>query len=177
MLLGCSSGPKALLQVSALSRGTRASLTASASGPSTGKRWRGLRPSGQECRFRGGPPSPALPSLIPTPLQDQAAFCEARKSESFPSPRPSQTPSPQHPILPTHTRASPRPWPAPYLRRGPPSPRWRKPCRLGAPGAPGAGTQGARPLPSSPASTAARGPGRCGRSAGQTAEGVAAQYQ
>lgn len=63
--------------------------------------------------------------------------------------------------------------PAPYLRRGPPSPQWSRRCLPGAPGAPGADTRGVLPLSASPASTAAPGPGRCGRSGGQTGKRVA----
>lgn len=73
MLLGRSPGPRALLQVSALSRGTRASLTASASGPSTGKQWKGLRPGGQGSCFEGLPPPTALLDS-PPPLRDGQHF-------------------------------------------------------------------------------------------------------
>lgn len=126
--------------------------------------------------LRGFPLPP--PSLIPPPLQDQTAFCKGVQPwVRFPTPGLPKLHHPSPPFFPLTLAAHPGPGPAPYLRRGPPSPRWRKQYRLGAPGAPGASTQGALPPPGSPVSTAAPGPGRCGRSAGQTAEGVGAQCQ
>lgn len=67
MLLGRSPGPRALLQVSALSRGTRASLTASASGPSKGSQGRG---SGLDGR------GPVLGFPLPTALLDSSPLGE-----------------------------------------------------------------------------------------------------
>lgn len=103
MVLACSPGPRALRQASALSRGTRASLTASAAGPSAGKRWRGLRPEGPRPRLEGPPPPTTLFGC--PPFARSTALCEGSWASSIQvfTPRPHKL---HHPC-PTHPRGSP----------------------------------------------------------------------
>lgn len=155
MELGRSPGPSALWQVSGLSSGTRASLTASASGPSEGER----SGSGLE----GRPPSGSSPTVLPLcQMQPHFPLVLTLSLSKLHSPFSTSAPhsSPAHPK------------PPPYLRKEPPSLRWHRECRQGAPGTPGAGTRGVRPPLGSRVSTAAQGLGHSGKSAGRTRAGT-----